>query len=51
MVFIILFLIEHSVSKWHNVASDLGLHCMSMSHKKNARHLLKTLQLKSSKWK
>ena len=37
--------IEYSVSKYfgepdqmpHSVASDLGLHCSSMSHKKDAR--------------
>ena len=23
----------------HSVASDLGLHCMPMSHKKDARHI------------
>ena len=25
--------------KPHSVASDLGLHCLSMSHKKDARHI------------
>ena len=24
----------------HSVASDLGLHCLPMSHKKDARHML-----------
>ena len=24
---------------WHSVASDLGLHCLPMSHKKEARHI------------
>ena len=23
----------------HSVASDLGLHCLRMSHKKDARHI------------
>ena len=25
--------------KPHSVESDLGLHCLSMSHKKDARHI------------
>ena len=25
--------------KPHSVASDLGLHCLPMSHKKDARHI------------
>ena len=24
----------------HSASSDLGLHCLSMSHKKDARHIL-----------
>ena len=24
----------------HSVASDLGLHCLPMSHKKDSRHIL-----------
>ena len=33
----VLFVTEIFVSKQHNAASDLGLHCLSMSHKKDAR--------------
>ena len=40
MIFFILIqiLIEHSVSKqWRSLASDLVMHFLSMSHKKDAR--------------
>ena len=29
----------------HSVASDLGLHCLPMSHKKDARHIWVKIQL------
>ena len=29
----------------HSVASDLGLHCLPMSHKKDARHIWVKMQL------
>ena len=29
----------------HSVASDLGLHCLPMSHKKDARHIWVQMQL------
>ena len=31
----------------HSVASDLGLHCLSMSHKKDARHIWVKMRLLS----
>ena len=48
MVFLRLFkiMIEHSLANSgypdqmpRSVASDLGLHCLPMSHKKDARHI------------
>ena len=29
----------------HSLASDLGLHCLPMSHKKDARHIWVKMQL------
>ena len=29
----------------HSVASDLGLHCLTMSHKKDVRHIWVKMQL------
>ena len=33
----------------YSVASDLGLHCLPMSHKKDARHIWVKLSHKSSR--
>ena len=44
MVFFIQILIENYASKQWNVASDLGLHYLPMSHKKDARHIWVKMQ-------
>ena len=54
MVFFILFKVQQKIMQAnsgdpdqtpHNVASDLGLHYLPMSHKKDARHVCAKLQL------
>ena len=50
-IFIQVLIVNYASKKWrpdqtpHSVASDLGLHYVPMSHKKDARHIWVKMQL------